>query len=586
MNLSARRAARRSLALVAAFALTATLSATAVAQDDPEAVETTGTTAVTTTEQAPVTTTEAAPVDAQPVESSSASSSSTSSSAPAAGEVRLDVSATVEPGPYLVGTPIPVEVTIANTGADDVPAVKAGQYTQSGSDFYVQSSEWGVLSTWRGAGVDLAAGDELVVTVHGVVQRWSGSVPMALFYVQVATGWVDSFLLSIPVQDPRAALDTFAGVVYGDRNANGAPDAGEGLAGVQVKLSDSGTELVAVTDGAGRFRLADVPAQVYRLEFGNVPDGWVMEGAYRDITVDGRGSASDVALRGDRPMTDRLSAAMRFTKDVYNVGDTAEIEVTLTNLGATDLTGITAGCDRSGGEGPELRDVNVGDLAWDGSGVTVPAGGSTTVKITGTISEEAAEYGAVGYGCDFGTGDGPEGRPSAHAFARVPGEPGDVRILFYHDRDGDRTRDADELIPDLAVGLEDAVTGVLVAKGRTDAEGRVAFPNMPAGPYEVHVYGPWQFEFDGPHVLFAGTCRNCQSESWMTLVPGPVVPDETVPPAAPGAPAAPPAAGSPAATNGGGLADTGAGVLGLIALGVLALAGGFGALLVSRRRSA
>ncbi|MFE9744094.1 SdrD B-like domain-containing protein [Saccharothrix saharensis] len=588
MSLSARPAARRFLALGAAVALAATLSATAQAQDAESAAKVTTTDApATTTTDAAATTTEA------PVTTTTGASTTATSESAAAKAAKLAISAAPVGGPFLVGARIPVEVTITNTGDADATTVKAGEYSLSGSYFYIDSTEWGDLSTLQGKGIDVPAGQSVTVTVHGEVQRWTGAVPVARFYLQVVNGWADSFDLTIPLVDPASGTDELAGLVYGDRNANSTPDAGEGIAGVNVNVYGSGGEnLRATTDAEGRFRFADLPLSTYTLSIYEAPDGWVVEGGYTDVVVDGSGSAANLVLRAVRPLSDRLTAAMRFTQETYRVGDKAQVEVTLTNRGAEDITGIIAGCDRSGGEGPELRDVDMGDMGWNAGGVTVRAGETRTFTFTGSISEETAEHGAVSWPCDFGPGDGgPWGYPTAHAWARVLGAgPADSAMHFFHDRNDDWTSQPGEQVGDLVVGLADAISGKLVAKARTDADGRLKFENIPAGPYEVRVYGAWKHHSDWSFVIYVGTCRHCQSELSVRVVPSDVVtPEEEVTPGdsgtgggVPTTTNAPVAAG---ATGGGVLADTGASVLGLAGLGALALLGGLGVVLWSRRRT-
>jgi len=144
------------------------------------------------------------------------------------------------------------------------------------------------------------------------------------------------------------------------------------------------------------------------------------------------------------------------------------------------------------------------------------------LTITGSISSETAEYGAVGYGCDFGPGeDVIDGRPEAYALAKVPGPAVTVRMSFHHDRDGDRIGEPDEVVAGLVVVMRDAITRRVVAEGRTDAQGRARFENVPSGPYEVRVYGSWKFRPDDSGRLFAGTCGNCQAERSFSLLPGP-----------------------------------------------------------------
>ncbi|MEV1118998.1 carboxypeptidase-like regulatory domain-containing protein [Actinosynnema sp. NPDC049800] len=520
MTLSKRVVARRSLAFVAALAVTATLSAAARAQDpgtSPAAAEPVLTTS--SPEAPPV---QAQPATAQPTGAQQAAAPAASS--PTAAAAKLAISATVGAGPFLVGEQIPVEVTLSNTGDADATGVKADGYSSSGSTFFIQSSEWGDLAL-SGPGVILPAGRQRVLTVRGEVQGWSGA-PVAKFSIWQGNASVTEVELPLPVRDPSSAADTLAGLVYGDRNDNGAPDAGEALQGVRVTATTNGppwTRLEATTGADGRFRFADLPVQVYGLYTDNAPDGWVIEQPNSSVAVDGSGSAANLLLRGQRPLTDYLSAAMRFTQDVYRVGDRAEVAVTLTNIGTADLTGIKADCQRANDGGPELRDLTFGDLALGGPGVTVPVGQSRAFTISGTVSEVAAEYGAADHLCEFGPGDGRrEGLPRAYAVAKVPGPAVTLRMAFFEDRDGDGIGETGRMLTGAAIILRDAVTGEVAAQARTDAQGRVRFENLPSGPYKVRVYGAWkQGGYDA--VVFAGTCRSCQEELWTGAVPAPDV---------------------------------------------------------------
>jgi hypothetical protein len=103
--------------------------------------------------------------------------------------------------------------------------------------------------------------------------------------------------------------------------------------------------------------------------------------------------------------------------------------------------------------------------------------------------------------------------------AKVPGPAVTFRMAFHHDRDGDLIGEPDEMVADARIVLRDAVTGQVAAEGRTDAQGRVRFENLPSGPYRVRVYGSWKVS--GDVVVFAGTCRNCRQERAVELQPGP-----------------------------------------------------------------
>ncbi|GAA2989140.1 SdrD B-like domain-containing protein [Actinokineospora diospyrosa] len=656
MTFSARRAARKSLAVLAALALTATTSATAYAEE-PAAPAATGTQVGEQSPSAPAPVDPApapkpadpAPADPAPAEPAAQQPAEPKPAAPkpdapkaaepeialpqqakqpeqakaaqpeavvpqpapesivaaqpanppapaAAGVAALSISALPPAAPFLVGQQIPIHVVIANSGDADAVGVRAYEFTQAGSSFFVSSEQWGDLSMFSPQGATVPAGGELEVDVLGEVQVWHGSAPHVVFTVNATNAPSAVTAISLAVVDPSTNTDTAAGLIYGDRNGNGSPDAGEGIKGVKASIWTGAVSMKTETDANGRFQFTGLPLAHYRVTFWDAPDGWVVPYSAMAI-VDGYGTGANLVLRGVRPLTDQLSATMKFTKSVYNVGDSANLLVTLTNSGTTDLTGIQAYCDRSGGEGPQLADVDLGDLDWSGPGVTVPAGQTRTATISGVISTEAAAYGAVVYDCDFGAVEDPSGHPRAVAVAKVPGAPADLSIQLYHDRDEDWDVDPGEQLAGVTIGLVDAVSGDLVAKRRADAQGKVTFRNLPAGPYRVKAYGPWKSRFgDDGSLIYAGSCPNCASELAFQLVPGPEVPGAEVDPVttAPTTPVTVPTVTVsnpvsnpvPQARPSTDLADTGASVVGLTALGALALLIGFGATFAARRRTA
>ncbi|HEX6345702.1 SdrD B-like domain-containing protein [Umezawaea sp.] len=325
------------------------------------------------------------------------------------------------------------------------------------------------------------------------------------------TGPVDR---SAPVDAPGS----ISGLIYGDANGDGAADAGEGLAGVDVNIS-AGTGVVRARTGAdGRFTVGDLPARTYGVFAHQAPDGWVLPPS-RYVDVDGD---EYLEYRAVRPLSDQLTASIAFTEDTYAVGQTAEMTLVLANRGGAAISGVKAGCDRSGGEGPHVVDMALGDLAWDAEGVTLAAGASRTFTLTGVVPAKAAGFAAVSAVCDFGPGEDPAGYPAVRAEARVPGAgPGDTWGRLYHDEDGDSVADADEFVAGVEVAAIDRIADQVVATTTTDADGRLEFTNLPAGPYDLEPHGPWRFEHG--HAEFTiGTCATHCRAGWYTgLLPAP-----------------------------------------------------------------
>ncbi|MEO6088943.1 MAG: SdrD B-like domain-containing protein [Umezawaea sp.] len=514
------------------------------------------------------------------------------------------VTVKVDGGPYLVGQSIPVEITVTNHGTATATNVRAYNLPVSGS--YLSINSYGPLSSTGTTGASIAAGEKLVVNTDARVYNWQGA-PVARFTIYSSSGdssyQNNNFDVAVPMTAPDSGKGSISGLIYGDANGNGSADVGEGLPGVQVTLSDGTLDSPKVNTGAdGRFKFSDLALRNYGVYAHEAPDGWVLPNSGY-VNVDGD---EYLEYRAVRPLSDQLGASIAFTEDTYAVGQTAEMTVVLTNKGGTEISGIKAGCDRSGGEGPHVVDMGLGDLAWNGAGVTVGAGRSRTLTITGVVPAKALGFGAVSVACDFGPGDSPQGYPAVSDEARVPGAgPGSTWGVLYHDRDGDLSADADELLAGVKVGAVDQFSGQVVAKATTDAAGRLEFTNLPAGPYNLKLYGPWKFQesWAGFNI---GTCgMHCGGGWYFRLVPGPDVPDTDLPPTttppttttpttttpttttSPTAPPAPAGGGSAGgATTGGGLAHTGVNTVGLMAFGLLSLIVGLGAVVATRRRFA
>lgn len=490
------------------------------------------------------------------------------------------VTVKVNGGPYLVGQKIPVEITVTNLGTAMATGVKAYNEFVSGSRLGI--SGYGELGT--PAGASIPAGEKLVVTAEGYVYSWAGQ-PVSRIRIYSANDSSlenNTFEWATSIVEPDSGRGSVSGLVYGDANGNGAADTGEGLAGVQINISNDLDVVRGRTGADGRFTIGDLPLRHYRVSAGDAPDGWVVRSASRNVDVDGDEYLEFGAVR---PFSDQLGVSIDFTEDTYQVGQTAEMVVVLTNKGDADISGVKAGCDRSG-EGPHVVDMVLGDLAWNAAGVTVPAGRSRTLTITGVVPPHAAGFASVKVACDFGPDGDPNGHPWASDVVRVPGAgPGGTFGHLYYDRDGDTIGDADEFVAGVELAAFDRITGLFAAATTTDANGRWEFTNLPAGPYELEIRGPWKFEH-GTMGFYIGTCGlHCGGGVTVRILPVPVDPDPepttTQPTPTTTAPAG---GGGGGSTTGGGLATTGASTVGLTAFGLLVLVAGVGAVTATRRR--
>ncbi|MFT7868073.1 MULTISPECIES: SdrD B-like domain-containing protein [Amycolatopsis] len=421
----------------------------------------------------------------------------------------LLITASVGAEPQLVGKPFPITLTLTNT--TDQPLTKVTLWDEHLSGSWLSVQDWAGLGGSPQAGVTLDAGATRTFTITAAVWTWNG-VPHERFRAD----WTPGGELVVPLIDPTTTHGAASGVVYGDRNENGTFDPGEGLPGATAYLygTSSGNQIEATTDADGRFSFTDLPAQRYGISTTKLPDGWIYDAAAEQrVDVDGSDPGPAVALRAVRPFSEKLHATGSFDRGTYQVGDTVQVTLTLTNVSGGDLHGISAGCDRVGGSPDHL----LGWEAWDD--ITAPgafdlaAGETRTFTETGTVPTAATTYGGFRLSCDFGTEPGPlDGRPTVDPAARVAAPPGTTAGVVYHDDNANYTVDAGEAIAGTAVELVDRVDGSVTATAVSDAQGHVAFGTVPAGPYRVRIAG-WRAVDADQGSVSVGTCWYC-GEDW------------------------------------------------------------------------
>ncbi|MEV5716726.1 hypothetical protein AB0L41_22750 [Amycolatopsis mediterranei] len=419
----------------------------------------------------------------------------------------LIITASIDAGPHLIAKPFPITLTLTNT--TDQPLTKVTLWDEHLSGSWMSIQDWANLGGSPQAGVTLDPGATRSFTITATVWTWNGA-PHDRFHGPGTAG-TD---LAVPIVDPTTTRGPASGVLYGDRNENGAFDAGEGLPGAVARLygAGSGNPIEVTTDADGRFTLTDLPARRYSISTRTLPDGWIYESAAEQyIDVDGSDPGPVAQLGAVRPFSEKLHVTGSFDRGSYQVGDTVQVTFTLTNVSGGDLHGITSGCDRFGGP-----DHLLGWTAWAVAapgGIDLAAGETRTFTETGTVPSAAPSYGSFYVACDFGIDPGPlTGRPELDVFGHVPGPPGPTGGVIYHDDNSNYTVDAGEAITGTPVELVDLVDGSVTATAVSDAQGHVAFGTVPAGPYSVRVDGWHPVDADSG-ALFVGSCGTC-GDDW------------------------------------------------------------------------
>ncbi|SDK62357.1 LPXTG-motif cell wall anchor domain-containing protein [Lentzea albidocapillata subsp. violacea] len=596
----------------AVLALSATTCFTAYAQEDPVTPSTDVTAPSTSTQPE-------APAETTPTETTTPTEPSTPGEStappvsetpadkpeekpadqveqPAADPARSDVQATSEvvgAGPFLVGQAVTVKLTITNSGTVEATGVAAWSENISGSYFNID--DWdGLRAPWGGApDTKLAAGESRTFTLKGRTYSYAGN---AKFKIRVnATNDRDSMdgspTVEVPFREP-VKTGTIGGILWGDANGNGVQDAGEGLAGAQAYLYGGGDPNVTPrtrTDANGRFTFTGLELRTWGLNFQELPGGWVLQYSNEQIPVDGSDSTSELRYKAVRPLNDQLSASLRFTSTDHVAGGFATVEFTLTNKGGSDISGIVAGCNRSG-EGPHMAFPDgLGDLDWD-KGATILAGQSRVFTVLAGIPLSADRYGHAYVACDFGTSDGIiDGYPGVFDYVKVGDKRTDTNGSLYVDRDGNGWMNGDEHLTGVSFSLVDPKTGVVAGTASGTGEyGQAYFTDIPAGLYEVVVNGPWKVKHP-EWLISAQDCTEWCNNGWAV---------EVVPSDEPGGtPGGTPGGGQPEqpvqkvlpvkyTATAGALADTGASVSGLGLVGALTLLVGGASVFLARRRTA
>ncbi|MFE2757117.1 hypothetical protein ACFXGA_34490 [Actinosynnema sp. NPDC059335] len=493
------------------------------------------------------------------------------------------VSASFDRSSYDIEDPVTATITLVNAGAVAAYARLESEWVENG--FAYDPAQWGDLGA--GLGDYLEPGEERTVTLVGNARSTRDGVVRMKGRIAVvgdADPTDNEFDLSAAVTHRTGDV---VAVVYGDRDGDGAFDAGEALPNVTITFEGGlpPRSVTGVTGPDGTYRLEDAPAGVYAVRTTDEHTGWVSHVATELVVTGDRETTAH--FRMERPLSDRLHASAAFDRETYARNDPVRITITLSNSGDAPVL-AKAFC--YGGISPAIHNGPAwGPLADGGPGVEVAPGETRVVTVHDSVPRRADDNGLFSVGCSFG----PEyrvGLPSAFAVARVPGV---TWVVFGRAVTGGGTRPPG--IPGVELVLLDWITGKPVARTVTGPRGDYEFRDLPVGHYTPVLVGPWRFESVGGGIPYLPVRRGHARPLDLYFVPGPEVPDPGAPPTGPGDPDPGPPAGGPsgdgptgggAATGSDRLADTGAGVAGLGLAALLLLAAGVGTRTAGRRRTA
>jgi hypothetical protein len=413
----------------------------------------------------------------------------------------LEVSLWFDRDAYRVGDPVHVTVVLSNRGERELTGVTAHcANTVTDAGMLRGGPGWGLLAE-GGPGVTLPPGHPFGLPTTRSFSATETVPAAAADFGQVSAFCFFSAAGYLP--DDRTFDDTSArvtgppagghGQVFQDRNDNGWPDAGEGLVGAPLVLTDQDTGAAVarpVTDADGGFTV----------------DG-LSPGSY-DLRVDGRWKprfgrnwfqfrVAAVPLNSSQnfnvvPGTERenqlpnLKAFAAFDKPAYNSGDVVNVRISVTNIGAGVAEGVHAlAC--GGSAGVSCDPNRLGDLYQPMPGmpgVRIEPGETRTAELTGKVSEAYA--GVLAFGISFETTNG-DVNPANNTFRVIvpmTATRGSYSGILYGDRNGNGLLDPGEELERIRVSLHGGVPDSQF-DGATDAHGRFAFPDIPTGQYGV-----------------------------------------------------------------------------------------------------
>lgn len=306
-----------------------------------------------------------------------------------------------------------------------------------------------------------------------------------------------------PPPAPAPQHVSVSGVLYADRNGNGAQDPGEAVQGGSVELLGGGdfAQRSTTSDADGKFVLLDLPPGTYAPTYA-LSDGWAVHHVHAggDLITVRPNETVHITARAERPYSEQIEVTATLDRQAYRLPATARITLNFRNTGNRKIHGIKPRCDS------RSRPDGLGrGKGWDAllaNGLTLDAGQKYTMTIDEEIPEAASLLGAVGLSCQFAPNAGwnTDG-PSISVQARASGGVGAYTMVLGEDRNADSRIEGDEAVEGLHVVLLNGATGLFAAESVTGADGRIEFGGLPVGEYRAALVGPWTFAVAGQELV-------------------------------------------------------------------------------------
>ena len=429
----------------------------------------------------------------------------------------LSVSVGFGKAEYLPGEDLVITIKIRNVGDAVAKDVRLSLDRQ---DLTLKSGYEALLSR-----PTIAAGAEEVITIVAEV-GWDRATNVSATLRATVDGVADA----TPGDNSATGATTIrrdygsaSGVLFVDKDGDGAPGAGEALTGYNV-LVEGGVPKTSrgnvPVDGQGRFSYTDLPVGDYRIVqlVGSQGNNHAVKPGLSNFVVR-KGEDTKLAVAAVKPVSDTLEVQVAFDRDSYAKTDPVGISITLKNKSDVALTGVVAVCN------PYLNDVpgmieGIGK-AWeqfnpDGPGVTVGAGKTEVFHVTDEVPADTR--GQVTVACNFGNdGRNSFGYVGGSDWARVNGFNGTVRGNVVDASTGNPVEHG-------RIVAIDPVTRRPVGDSQLGYQGQFETYDMRVGSTAFVVLGQWKPK-DGKEFVFDVQADQTSTAPVFEVVPGPEVPD-------------------------------------------------------------
>lgn len=411
---------------------------------------------------------------------------------------------------YLPGQELAAKLTVTNNG--DAPALNIRLS-------HVNQDTWIIAGAEElGSRPSLAPGQQKVINLKLRPKR---DTQDSLAFTFSAT--VDGVSDPTPTDNGvtkilkvRQDKGSVTGLLYADKNGNGAPDGDEFLSNLSLHVT-GGTPVTSrytMTSASGEIRIDGLPAGRYSVDDISGYGSYVAKPGHSVFHVE-PGKNTTLILPAVPSVDTVLDAKVEFERTSYQRDELLYLNITLTNRGNQPLTDVVAVCEQYNSDYLPGTGTGWKQLWPSRGGVSLAAGETKTVRVFDVVPPNL-RFRHVYASCEFGNNGGnTDGYVLANnASTTIVGIYGHLNALVQNG-------ETQAALPNTSVAILDAKTRRVLKSVKTDANGSLLAYDVPVGKVELVVAGRWKPSY--PLVVDIQPDVTSYYRAW--VVPGPEVPD-------------------------------------------------------------